>query len=141
MKKPKRPTLKEYDLTQADVETGNRFIRAKEQLGWIDEDKTWWRHSLFVFPAVVAWYIAKADDFSFEVITGGLTVGIFGAGIIGRLTSYFVWKNFLKKGEKMREPFEEFLNSERSNSYFKYKEEMDMYEAELIEYDRQKSKK
>jgi hypothetical protein len=148
MKKPVRPTLKKYGITEDQVNRLRSFYTQRNEIFQSDtvfEDgdgsrgfTLWWKHS-FVFACIIAvWYIHDSSDPFLESVFSGIFAGGFGGIIPGGITSYLVLKNREKRYTELQTRLLVDMDVDKVESYIS---DFDSYQSDLMTYENFKSKK
>ena len=144
MKKPKRPTLKGYGITEDQVRLYRSFITQRDninQIGNYWEDgqfSLWYKHSI-VFACIIAvWWIHRSEESFLSAVFSGIFAGGFGGVIPGGITSHFHKKG---RDKEIKELSNTLLVDMDVVTVRRYVEEFDKYQYDLGNYEYLKSQK
>ena len=138
MKKPLRPTLKKYGVTEDQV---NRYLRLKSETKKFhdDDDVLWLKHSIVWAFIIGAWNVDFFDDQSFvKAVLSFISASVFGAIIPSRITSLIQFKYERKQ---MRELDKRIMGDMDRGPVVSYVNDFNEYQSELLRYENYKSRK
>ena len=138
LKKPLRPTLKKYGVTEDQV---NRYLRLKSETKKFhdDDDVLWLKHSIVWAFIIGAWNVDFFDDQSFvKAVLSFISASVFGAIIPSRITSLIQFKY---EEKQRRELDKRIMGDMDRGPVVSYVNDFNEYQSELLRYENYKSRK